>query len=337
MATMRAVVCPEAPVPPTGLVYTAAHPKPAPKEGHVLIRVRAFGLNRSELFTRQGHSPGIAFPRVLGIECVGEVQDAGGSARWKAGDKVAAIMGGMGRQFDGGYAEYTLVPQSCVSPPIDLPPSIDWAKFAAIPETYMTAWGTLKASLNLQPLDTLLIRGGTTSVGLAAAALARSSLFGCARVIATTRSAGKEGALRASGVSDVVVDDSGSVAEKVKALTGGRGADKAIELVGGPTLTDTCLALAANGVASVVGCVSGEWTVKEFYPFEALAPSKHLTFFGSNAVDMSSAPVQWIVNALDKGELKTSIDKVFKMEQAGEAHAYMESNAAAGKVVCVVD
>lgn len=100
---MRAVVCPRAPIPPSELVYTTDHPEPEPKEGHVLIRVKAYGLNRSELFTRQGHSPGIQFPRVLGIECVGIVKDAGGGSKWKEGDVVAACMGGMGRQSDGTW------------------------------------------------------------------------------------------------------------------------------------------------------------------------------------------------------------------------------------------
>lgn len=155
---MRAVVCPRAPISPSELVYTTNHPTPTPKAGHVLIRVKAYGLNRSELFTRQGHSPGIQFPRVLGIECVGLVKDAGGASLWKEGDAVAAIMGGMGRQYDGtlrsaccmielfvdncynlgGYAEYALIPQASVSPPIKLPEKMGWAEFAAIPETFLT-------------------------------------------------------------------------------------------------------------------------------------------------------------------------------------------------------
>lgn len=98
---MRAVICPSVPIPPSGLEYTTKHPAPTPKAGHVLIRIRAFGLNRSELFTRQGMSPGLKFPRVLGIECVGEVKDAGGGELWKEGDIVAAAMGGLGRKFDG--------------------------------------------------------------------------------------------------------------------------------------------------------------------------------------------------------------------------------------------
>ena len=158
---MRAVVCPKVPIAPSELVYTTTHPTPSPKAGHVLIRVRAFGLNRSELFTRQGHSPGLQFPRILGIECVGEVHDAGGGGSWQKGDIVAAIMGGMGRVFDGmlscralsrilspsrhrctgGYAEYTLVPHAHVSHPIKLPQGMSWAQFAALPETFLT--GTL--------------------------------------------------------------------------------------------------------------------------------------------------------------------------------------------------
>src|SRR4051812_29436457 len=86
-----------------------SRPIPTPKAGEVLIRVKAFGLNRSELFTRQGHSPGVKFPRVLGIEAVGVVETAPGG-EFEAGAVVASAMGGMGRQFDGGYAEYTCVP-----------------------------------------------------------------------------------------------------------------------------------------------------------------------------------------------------------------------------------
>ncbi|KDQ24474.1 hypothetical protein PLEOSDRAFT_1094309 [Pleurotus ostreatus PC15] len=335
--TMRAIVCPSAPIPPSKLVYNVSHPAPAPKQGHVLIRVKAFGLNRSELFTRQGHSPGITFPRVLGIECVGLVEDAGGGS-WNKGDVVAAIMGGMGRQFDGGYAEYTLVPKSAVSQPVRLPEGMSWADFAAVPETFLTAWGTLAQSLNLQPTDTLLIRGGTTSVGLACSTLARSSLFNCQKVISTTRSPSKIHAVEAAGATDVIVDRTGeSIADQVKALTGGSGATKCVELVGGTTLVDSCKSLTPTGVVSMIGCVSGEWTCKEFDPMMTLAPSKHLTMFGSATIDVANAPIQWIVDAASRGELKLNLDKVFKMEEAGAAHEYMESNAAAGKVVCVVD
>ncbi len=107
MRNMKAVVIHQAGGPE--VLNVEERPIPAPKPDWILIRVRAFGLNRSELFTRQGHSPNVRFPRVLGIEAVGEVVEApdGGFA---PGDKVATAMGGMGRAFDGGYAESTLVP-----------------------------------------------------------------------------------------------------------------------------------------------------------------------------------------------------------------------------------
>ncbi|KAH7913203.1 hypothetical protein BJ138DRAFT_1082016 [Hygrophoropsis aurantiaca] len=332
---MRAVVCPRVPISPSDLVYTTTHPAPGPRAGYVLIRVRAFGLNRSELFTRQGHSPGIKFPRVLGIECVGEVKDAGGG-RWKEGDVVAAMMGGMGRQFDGGYAEYTSVPQGSVSPPIKLPKGMGWDTFAAIPETFLTAWGTLH-DLKLSSKDSLLIRGGTTSVGLACITLAKSSLFNCRQVIATTRSQKKVLAVSTNGADEVIVDTSGSIADEVKKLTGGKGVDKCVELVGGPTLPDSCASLAPDGTVSMIGCVSGEWTCKNFDPMACLAPRKHLTMFSSGTVDTSTAPLQWIVDGVANGEIKLEIDRVFKMEDAGEAQQHMEANHAAGKVVCVVD
>ncbi|KAJ7510478.1 hypothetical protein B0H11DRAFT_1900779 [Mycena galericulata] len=270
------------PISPTRLIYTTSHPAPQPKSGHVLIRIKAFGLNRSELYTRQGQSPGLVFPRVLGIECVGVVKDAGG----------------------GGYAEYTLVPHSSVSPAITLPKNVSWETFAAIPESFMTAWGTLHTSLKLKSTDTLFIHGGTSSVGLACASLAKSSLFNVSTVISTTRSSHKISAVEASGADYVILDKVSVSAE-------------AVELVGPPTLEDSCAALAPNGVIASVGSLSGIWR-SEFDP-AFLGPSKQ------------------IVDAIGSGEIKLKVDKVFDISKAGDAQAYMEANLAVGKVVCVVD
>lgn len=155
-------------------------PKPVASIGQVLIRVKALGLNRSEIFTRQGHSPGVKFPRVLGIEAVGLVEESPGG-EFKKGDVVATAMGGMGRDFDGGYATYTCVPASQVQV---IKPRISWEQLGSLPEMMQTAWGSLFKSLQLKRDDSLLIRGGTTSIGLAAAALAKSL---CASVAVTTR------------------------------------------------------------------------------------------------------------------------------------------------------
>src|ERR1700676_5385389 len=167
MTTMKAAVIREAGGPE--VLKIESLPIPAPHSGEVLIRVKAFGLNRSELFTRQGHSPGVKFPRVLGIEAVGLVEEAPGN-EFQKGDIVATAMGGMGRRFDGGYAEYTCVPATQVQL---IKAKLAWETLGSIPEMLQTSWGSLFKSLRLEKGDRLLIRGGTTSVGLAAAAIAK--------------------------------------------------------------------------------------------------------------------------------------------------------------------
>ncbi len=128
--------------------------RPEPDNGWVLVRIRAFGLNRSEMFTRQGFSPDVTFPRILGIEAVGEVeQDPSG--HYQAGQKVAAVMGGMGRQYNGGYAEYAVLPLERLMP---LQTTVSWEILGAIPEMFLTVWSSLTESLDIQAGQTLLVR-----------------------------------------------------------------------------------------------------------------------------------------------------------------------------------
>ena len=191
--TMKAVQL-DAPGPPQAL-HLRDLPMPQPSAGWVRIRVEAFGLNRSELHLRLGLAEGVTFPRVPGIECAGVVDAAAGTS-FHPGQQVVAMMGGMGRIFDGGYAQYTVVPGSQVIP---IRTNLPWEVVGALPEMLQTAYGSLTVGLDLQRGQSLLIRGGTSSVGLAAAGLAREM---GATVLATTRRRERLASLAARGEPD---------------------------------------------------------------------------------------------------------------------------------------
>ena len=179
---MKAVVVYK-PGGPEQLVYTDV-PRPALKAGWSLVRVRAFGVNHSEIFTRQGLSPSVSFPRILGIECVGTVEETTDAVRLPAGQRVVSLMGEMGRAFDGGYAEYVLLPNEQIYP---VQSELPWEILAAIPETYYTAFGSLK-NLRIEDGYTVLVRGGASGVGIAFLRLMRAQ-FPHMYIVGSTRRA----------------------------------------------------------------------------------------------------------------------------------------------------
>jgi len=322
MGTMKAAVIREAGGP--DVLRIEERSIPAPRDGEVLIRVKAFGLNRSELFTRQGYSASVKFPRVLGIEAVGLVAAAPGN-EFNVGETVATAMGGMGREFDGGYAEYTCVPATQVQA---LRSSLPWETLGALPEMLQTAWGSLFKALRLEENERLLIRGGTTSVGLAAAAIARQCGV---MVAATTRRPEREALLRSSGVEQVFID-SGSIAEQVREVFP-PGVDKVLELVGTTTLGDSLRCARQRGIVCMTGMVGNKWSFDDFSPMDVIPTAVYLTKYGGGAEDFMSTPLQEFVEKIAAGRLPIQVGKVFRLDQIADAHRCMEENLAGGKIV----
>lgn len=268
--TMRAVVL-------TGVtrgedVQISEVPVPAVKPGWVLVRVKAFGINHSEQILRleEINEDYIKKPVIPGIECVGEIADPGDSG-WETGQRVVALMGGMGRTFDGGYAQYALLPAGHVFP---VESDLDWTHLAAVPETYFTAWGSLFGCLHLQPSDTLLVRGATCALGYAAIQIAHA--LG-ARVIATTHRESKRALLEGTGADEIIVNDGRTtLAGQVHGVT------RALELVGPLSVLDTLKTVETGGIVCDTGVLGGPEVLDGFDPIKDIPNGKYLTGFFSN-------------------------------------------------------
>ncbi|MEU5763877.1 zinc-binding dehydrogenase [Nocardia sp. NPDC047648] len=325
--TMRAAVCVGAGGPET--LEIRELPVPEVREGWSLVQVKGAGLNRSELRTRQGHSPNVRFPRVLGIECVGIVA-ASTDPGLPEGTTVAAVMGEMGREFDGGYAEFALVPNALLMP---VTTTLPWEVLAALPETYLTAQGSLDA-LGVVPgaRGRLLIRGGTSSVGMAAASIASGHGI---EIAATTRQPGKIDALAAAGVHHALLDEGGTLAASVHAIWP-EGPDHVLDLVGASTVVDSLRLVRRGGTVCVAGSLSG-WSIQDFEPIAMIPSGTKLTAFHSDTVRGSAGtPVlRRIVRAVEAGAYRPNLDRVFGLADIVSAHRYMESDHATGKVVVV--
>jgi NADPH2:quinone reductase len=321
--TMRAVVL-TAPGPVENLELRDL-PVPEPRPGWVRIAVRAFGVNRSELHLRLGLAEGnVRFPVVPGIEAVGVV-DADPDGVLAPGTQAAALMGGMGRAFDGGYAEYTVVPRSQVVP---FASTLPWSVLGAVPETLQTAYGSLTVGLDLRPGQTLLVRGGTSALGYATAALARD--LG-ATVLATTRQPARLETLAAHGVHHPILDD-GDVAAQVRRIVPD-GVDAALELVGTPTLPDTLAATRVQGTVCFAGMLSDEWVVRDFYPIGYLPTGVRLTAYSGDASNLPAPVLQRYLDAIAAGTLSLGPTQVYPIERVRDAHRDVETNAVSGKPV----
>jgi len=319
---MKAIVAEK--VGPPAVLKVVERAIPEPKPGWVLIKVKAFGLNRSEMFTRQGQSPSVKFPIVLGIECVGIVEK-GTTNKFAKGQQVCAIMGGMGREFDGGYQEYVCVPESIVLP---FESTLDWSVLGALPEMFQTAIGSLQLGLNLHREDTLLIRGGTSSIGMAATQLAKTM---GATVIATTRNSSKMQVMKDNGVDRVLIDD-GLLSSQVKAIYP-EGVDKVLELIGATTLKDSLQCAKAGGIVCMTGILGNQWVLKDFEPMGDIPSTVRLTSYMGESANLSAVLFREFIKQVEDGSIKIRIDTVFGMDDIVAAHGYMEANKAKGKLV----
>ena len=266
----------------------------------------------------------MTFPRILGIECVGTVVDAPDDGL-EPGQTVAAMMGGMGRKFDGSYAEYVLVPRANVFP---LQTELDWGVLGALPEMLQTVHGSLYTGLEIERASTLLVRGATSSIGFATMALARSADL---EITATTRNRGKSEELIAAGATHVVVD-TGSVADSVRTIYPD-GIDRVLELVGTTTLLDSLQATKRGGIVCMTGILGGQWTLSEFHPMGDVPTGVKLTSYSGEASDISTEQLQHYVSLVESGELVLKTGPRFAFDRLQEAHELMDSNRANGKIV----
>ncbi len=305
-------------------------PRPNPRPGWALVRVEAFGLNRSEYKTLKGYAgDAVTFPRILGIELVGVVEEVDSDAPVvPPGTTVAALMGEMGRAFDGGYAEYALVPEHQL---IALETTLPWDVLGALPETFVTAAGSL-AHLGLQAGETLLLRGATSSVGLACLELARAAGV---RVIATTRNEAKCRRLTELGAAGIVLEGDG-FEKRARAALPESGCGGAVDLIGGLAVLETLRLLRPGATACNSGSLSDSWVIPDFEPIAMIPSGRKLTAFHSNDVHdarVGGPLLRSVVEKVERGEVAPNIDTVYALEQTVDAHRRMAAGEATGKLV----
>lgn len=299
-----------------------------PQPGWVLIEVDSFGLNRSELHSRKGLSGSdFSFPRVLGLECAGRVVDSNGSDLQDK-QRVVALMGGMGRSYDGAYATHLAVPRRQV---FRAPEQLSSEVLGAIPESYNTAVGVCLDNLKLDGSETVLVRGGTSALGMAAISIARS--LGCV-VVATSRRAHKAELLRErTSVDHAVVDDDDFV-RRVLDIAGP--VDAVVECVGSTaTIESSCATMTNGGRLGLVGQLTETWDTDAPPRIPGNVQSAW-TRSDLVAAPDDDARMARIMEEVVAGHWLPNIHQVFSFDQLPDAHRVMDASGAVGKLVVTV-
>jgi len=231
----------------------------------------------------------------------------------------------MGRNFDGSYAEYTLVPHACIFP---ITSRLPWERLAALPEMLQTTHGSLHTGLEIERAKSILIRGGTSSIGMAALALAKNAGM---HVATTSRNASNVDLLTKAGADEVWIDD-GSLANQIR-NRGHQRYDRVLELIGTTTLMDSLRCVAAGGIVCMTGILGGEWILDHFEPMREIPTGVKLTAYSGESSDISVEQLQQYVEWVEQGKLMIQTGPVFKFEDLPKAHELMDANKAGGKIV----
>ncbi len=290
---------------------------PKVRPGWVLVKVKAFGMNHSEKILRlqEIENAYIQKPVIPGIECAGEIVHASDS-HFQKGQKVVALMGGMGREFHGSYAEYALLPAHHV---FGIDTGLSWKEMAAVPETYFTAWGSLFECLHLTKGDVLLIRGATCALGYTAMQMAKA--IG-SKVIATTH---KESKLSLLEGADQAVLDNGELHGQLSGVT------KALELVGPKTLYDTLRCMEKSGIVCHTGILGGVYALNGFDPIKFIPNGVYLTGFYSNAPTQKE--MDNIFSFIREHNLRPCVGAEYDFSEIKEACMTQDSGKVIGKIV----
>ncbi|WP_006499786.1 zinc-binding dehydrogenase [Limosilactobacillus mucosae] len=315
MAQMKAAVVYEAGGPEQLKVEMVKQPEV--KAGWSLVKVMGFGINHSEIFTRKGESPSVKFPRILGIECVGVVEEST-SPNLKNGQKVVSFMGEMGRAYDGGYAQYCLLPNDNIFP---IKSNLSWPEIAAIPETYYTAYMSLK-NLRINENDKVLVRGATSGVGYAFLKLLRGR-YPNINCVGTSRSENKRALLEQAGYDEVIIDQD-------NILQTDESFDRILDLIGPAAILDTFKHINKQGIICITGLLGNQWSF-DFEPLEELPNSTYLTIADSS--DRNQTDVSDLFSYIEKYHVNVKPEKIFSLDDIQEAHRYLESSNSFGKVV----
>jgi putative PIG3 family NAD(P)H quinone oxidoreductase len=310
---------------PAAALHPVKIPRPSPAPGHVLVRVRAAGINRPDILQRLGgYPPPPGAPDTLGLEVAGEVAEAAG--RWKAGDRVTALLGG------GGYAEFAAVDARHALP---IPKGLDFVQAAGLPETVFTVYANVFEHGGLKAGETFMVHGATSGIGVTAIQMAKAA---GAQVIGTARGAEKAAQAAALG-ADVAIDTTKEDFAEVAKREGG--VDVVLDMVGGDYFAKELDALKTGGRIVFIASLGGaEVPLQIFRLMQKRAVVTGSTLRPRSADEKArlAGEVERVVWPwIEAGKVKAVVDATFPLEKAAEAHAHLEAGAHLGKIVLTVD